>query len=41
MSRTEALRLWLTGLDANDDMTVVVSHDLDDIEGSGMAEYQR
>ena len=39
--RTEALRLWLTGLDANDDMTVVVSHDLADIEGSGMAEYQR
>jgi glyoxylase-like metal-dependent hydrolase (beta-lactamase superfamily II) len=38
-ARTEALRLWLTALDANDDMTVIVSHDLADIEATGMAEY--
>lgn len=39
--RTEALRLWLAGLDANDDMTVVVSHDLADIEAGSMTEYSR
>ncbi len=39
--RTEVLRLWLAGLDANDDMSLVVSHDLADIEASGMARYQR
>jgi glyoxylase-like metal-dependent hydrolase (beta-lactamase superfamily II) len=40
-ARTEALRLWLAGLDANDDMTVVVSHDLAEIEASGMAAHGR
>ncbi len=40
-ARTEVLRLWLAGLDANDDMSLVVSHDLADIEASGMAEYRR
>ena len=39
--RTEALRLWLAELDANDDMTVVVSHDLAAIKATGMATYQR
>ncbi len=37
--RNEALRLWLSGLDANRDMTVIVSHDLPDIKASGMAEF--
>ncbi len=40
-ARTEALRLWLARLDANDDMTVVVSHDLADIEAGRMTEYRR
>jgi glyoxylase-like metal-dependent hydrolase (beta-lactamase superfamily II) len=40
-ARTEALRLWLARLDANDDMTVVVSHDLADIEAGRMTEYSR
>ena len=40
-ARTEALRLWLAELDANDDMTVVVSHDLADIEAGSMPEYSR
>ncbi len=40
-ARTEALRLWLAELDANDDMTVVVSHDVADIEASGMAAHGR
>lgn len=38
-ARTQALRLWLTALDAKDDIRVVVSHDLGDIETSGLAEY--
>jgi glyoxylase-like metal-dependent hydrolase (beta-lactamase superfamily II) len=37
--RNEALRLWLSSLDANRDMTVIVSHDLPDIKASGMAEF--
>ena len=40
-ARTDAPRLWLAGLDANDDMSLVVSHDLADIETSGLAEYRR
>jgi glyoxylase-like metal-dependent hydrolase (beta-lactamase superfamily II) len=40
-ARTQALRSWLAGLDANHDVTVVVSHDLADIEASGMAQYPR
>jgi glyoxylase-like metal-dependent hydrolase (beta-lactamase superfamily II) len=39
--RTERLRLWLTELDAKEDMTVVVSHDLTEVERSGMLEYGR
>ena len=39
--RTEMLRGWLTGLDAESDMTVLVAHDLTDIRESGLAEYQR
>ena len=40
-ARTQALRLWLARLDAYDDMTVVVSHDLADIEAGRMTEYSR
>jgi glyoxylase-like metal-dependent hydrolase (beta-lactamase superfamily II) len=39
--RTEALRTWLAVLDGRENMTVIVSHDLPDIEASGMAEYSR
>jgi len=39
--RTEELRLWFAGLDANEDMTVVVPHDIGDIETSGMQEFVR
>lgn len=39
-ARTEALRSWLAALDANEDMTVVVSHDLADLEAGSMAEYR-
>ncbi len=38
--RTQDLRQWLAALDSNDDMTVIVSHDLDDLKSSGMPEYQ-
>lgn len=37
--RTEELRLWFARLDANDDMTVVVPHDIGDIETSGMQAF--
>ena len=40
-ARSDALRSWLGRLDANEDMTVIVSHDLLDIAASGMAEYSR
>ncbi len=40
-ARTQALRLWFARLDANDDMTVVVPHDIGDIETSGMSEFVR
>ncbi|MBT7369163.1 MAG: hypothetical protein HN816_00855, partial [Gammaproteobacteria bacterium] len=33
------LRQWLRELDAMDQVTVVVSHDLGDIENSGLAEW--
>ena len=39
--RSDLLRSWLGELDANEDMTVIVSHDLHDIAASGMAEYGR
>jgi glyoxylase-like metal-dependent hydrolase (beta-lactamase superfamily II) len=39
--RTEELRRWLARLDANSDMTVVVPHDIGDIETSGMQEFGR
>lgn len=39
--RTAELRPWLTSMAAEADMTVVVSHDLGDIEASGLTEYQR
>lgn len=38
-ARTEVLRKWLAALDANDDMSVVVSHDLGDVAGSGIPEF--
>lgn len=40
-ARSEVLRLWLTELDTNEDMTVIVSHDIADIAASGMIEYGR
>jgi glyoxylase-like metal-dependent hydrolase (beta-lactamase superfamily II) len=40
-ARTEALRLWFAELDAKKDITVVVSHDLAELENSGIAEYVR
>ena len=39
--RTEELRLWLSTMDGNDGIKVVVSHDLVDIESSGMPEYEK
>jgi hypothetical protein len=39
--RTEMLRGWLTGLDAESDMTVLVSLDLPDVRQSGLVEYSR
>jgi glyoxylase-like metal-dependent hydrolase (beta-lactamase superfamily II) len=41
VERTDVLRPWLTALDAQPDMTVIVSHDLPDIEASGLAAYPR
>ena len=37
--RTEELRLYLAALDAEADITVVVSHDLDALRASGMPEW--
>ena len=37
-ARTAELRQWLTALDAREDTTVIVSHDLPDIEASGLPE---
>lgn len=39
--RSRVLRNWLGGLDGDEDMTVIVSHDLADIAASGMTEYSR
>jgi len=38
-ARTAELRHWLAALDAEDDITVIVSHDLRDVAASGMPEY--
>lgn len=38
-ARTAELRRWLAALDAEEDMTVIVSHDLPDIATSGMPEH--
>ncbi len=40
-TRTEELRLWFARLDSNPDMTVIVPHDVGDIEASGMLEFTR
>jgi glyoxylase-like metal-dependent hydrolase (beta-lactamase superfamily II) len=37
--RTEELRLYLAALDAEDDISVVVSHDLDALRASGLPEW--
>jgi len=37
--RTEELRRYLTALDAEDDITVVVSHDLEALRASGLPEW--
>lgn len=37
--RTEDLRLWLTGLDTNADIDVVVSHDLEALLATGMPAF--
>lgn len=37
--RTEDLRLWLTGLDTNADIDVVVSHDLEALLATGMPKF--
>lgn len=37
--RTEDLRLWLTGLDSNADIDVVVSHDLEALLATGMPKF--
>jgi glyoxylase-like metal-dependent hydrolase (beta-lactamase superfamily II) len=39
--RTEELRLYLAALDAEDDVTVVVSHDLDALRASGLPEWEK
>ncbi len=38
VARNEQLRLWLADLDARGDITVLVSHDLLDIQASGLGE---
>jgi len=38
-SRTEALRLWLTQLDQNKDISVIVSHDLDATKKNGLLQF--
>jgi len=40
-NRTQALRIWLKELAEDSRISVVVSHDLDDIKDSGIAEYKR
>jgi glyoxylase-like metal-dependent hydrolase (beta-lactamase superfamily II) len=40
-ARNDILRPWLGALDAEEDTTVIVSHDLRDIAESGMAEYRQ
>jgi len=40
VERNAALRSWLAALDARSDMTVVVSHDLGDIQAIGLGEFQ-
>jgi glyoxylase-like metal-dependent hydrolase (beta-lactamase superfamily II) len=40
-ARTAVLRPWLVELDAKDDMTVLVSHDVKDIQASGLVEVGR
>jgi len=40
-ARTAELRPWLMELDSNADMTVLVSHDLNDTQTSGLAEFGR
>ncbi len=37
--RLGEVRRWLAELDARDDVTVIISHDIDDIRASGMAEF--
>ena len=37
--RLEKLRMWLKRLDARDDMTVIISHDITDIKASGLPEF--
>jgi glyoxylase-like metal-dependent hydrolase (beta-lactamase superfamily II) len=37
--RLETLRLWLASLDSQDDTTVIVSHDINDIKASGLAAF--
>jgi glyoxylase-like metal-dependent hydrolase (beta-lactamase superfamily II) len=37
--RTEELRRYLAALDAEDDITVVVSHDLEALRASGLPEW--
>ena len=36
---TEELRLWFASLDAEPDITVLVSHDVDDIAASGLPRH--
>lgn len=38
-ARTSELRRWLAELDAREEFTVIVSHDLDDIRSSGLPAY--
>lgn len=38
--QTEKLRLWLAGLDARGNMSVIVSHDLEALEKSGLKPFQ-
>lgn len=39
--RTEDLRLWLTGLDTNDDIDVIVSHDLEALLATDMPKFSQ
>ena len=40
-NRTGALRLWLRDLDAQDDISVVVSHDLEALMETGMQPFAK